>query len=281
MNREVSIRLFIAAWTFGLGQLILGQEAFWVEVLATGNSLEIHWPGALAGAASYEFEIQQSVDLRNWQAAGVRSGSGTPGEILRFSAPVSSAHGYYRLLARPATRDEGFTAAGGAEVFGYASRFAAEVKKVGLISREQFAVLHPQPEYLPGPSSDPTQALYWAELNTAPADKDRIIIENFGELERHDFRLNDQEKAVFKQHGFVVSERLATPNFAESFYRVWEEDLPVFVSTDAILQAWHRSYDAMLEELEETCLFSLLERILEGMSGQLDHTRRQFGNGAV
>ena len=71
---------------------------------------------------------------------------------------------------------------------------------------------------------------------------------------RVDFRLNSEELAVFKQNGFVVSERLLEPSFASLFYSIYSRDLPVFVSSDALLHAWHRSYDAMLEELEENYL---------------------------
>ena len=54
-------------------------------------------------------------------------------------------------------------------------------------------------------------------------------------------RLNDQELTKFKQNGFVVSERMGAGSFAEMFYRIYSRDLPVFVSTDALLHAWHRT----------------------------------------
>jgi hypothetical protein len=33
-------------------------------------------------------------------------------------------------------------------------------------------------------------------------------------------------------------------SFADVFYRLWKDELPVFISCDALLQAWHRTYDA-------------------------------------
>ena len=77
-----------------------------------------------------------------------------------------------------------------------------------------------------------------------------------------DFRLNSSELAVLTTNGFVVSERLSSLSFADVYYNIWHNDLPVFVSTDAILQAWHRTYDAMLEEVEETYLFNGFESLL-------------------
>jgi hypothetical protein len=53
------------------------------------------------------------------------------------------------------------------------------------------------------------------------------------------------------------------------FYRVLSDDLPVFISADAILHAWHFSYQRLLEESEETQLAPALQRILDGMHLQL------------
>ena len=62
---------------------------------------------------------------------------------------------------------------------------------------------------------------------------------------------------------------LGSYSFADSFYKIYSDDLPVFFSTDAALQAWHRSYIAMLEELEETYLSPRLQSIVQGMAGQV------------
>jgi hypothetical protein len=57
-------------------------------------------------------------------------------------------------------------------------------------------------------------------------------------------------------------------SFGAVFYNLWRTDLPVFISTDALLQAWHRTFDALLEETEETSL-AAVERMLSGMAAQL------------
>lgn len=74
-----------------------------------------------------------------------------------------------------------------------------------------------------------------------------------------DFRLNDAELALFLKNGFVVSPRLGSVNapnilglntggyqirstFADVFYRVFNDDLPVFISADSALHAWHYSF---------------------------------------
>jgi hypothetical protein len=70
-------------------------------------------------------------------------------------------------------------------------------------------------------------------------------------------------------------------SFAEQFYRIYSRDLPVFISADALLHAWHRSYDAMLEELEETYLSKSLDEILAGMAELVPAARKAYGDGVL
>jgi hypothetical protein len=55
----------------------------------------------------------------------------------------------------------------------------------------------------------------------------------------------------------------------------------VFISCDALLQAWHRTYDAMLEEIEETYLFNSVRMMLDGMAAQLSAASAEVGNGVL
>ncbi len=152
-----------------------------------------------------------------------------------------------------------------AEVFGYVTAFDEALKKIGQISPQEFAQRYAShAKYLPQISFDPTTAKFWKDFN-----KNKL------------FQLNAEELTIFKQNGFVVSERLGGQNFADVFYRIYSHDLPVFVSADALLHAWHRSYDAILEELEETYLSSSLDEILEGMQQGIPHAWNQYGNGVL
>jgi hypothetical protein len=55
----------------------------------------------------------------------------------------------------------------------------------------------------------------------------------------------------------------------------------VFVTADSVLHAWHRSYQRMLEELEEVELSALLNGIITSMSAQLPQTWQQYGQGPL
>ena len=97
----------------------------------------------------------------------------------------------------------------------------------------------------------------------------------------YDFRLNPEELSAFTQNSFVVSERLGAQSFAEMFYRIYTNDLPVFVSTDSILYAWHLSYDKALQELEITYLAPSLAQLLENMAAEIPSLWEQHSDSAL
>jgi hypothetical protein len=77
-------------------------------------------------------------------------------------------------------------------------------------------------------------------------------------------KLNDAETAKFGQNGFVISGRQAFPTFFWGYKTIYAADLPVFISADSILYAVHRSYDAILKDLEQS-LIDRLKQLLAGM----------------
>ena len=68
----------------------------------------------------------------------------------------------------------------------------------------------------------------------------------------------------FAQNGFVISGRQAFPTFVYGYKAIYALDLPVFISADSILQAVHRSYDAILKALEQARLIEALDTLLAG-----------------
>ncbi|MFH2007729.1 MAG: DUF3160 domain-containing protein [bacterium] len=61
---------------------------------------------------------------------------------------------------------------------------------------------------------------------------------------------------------------------ANIFYRVFEADLPVFVSADSILHAWHRSFDDLVGEVERRVMRGVLAKLLKQTMEKLDRTQR-------
>jgi hypothetical protein len=160
---------------------------------------------------------------------------------------------------------------------GYTAHFQRELRQIGQITPQEFARRYPgQARYVAKLSWDPTTAKFWDAFSRDP--KELPPNRRYG---KSDFRLNDEELARFKQNGFVVSERLAAGSFAEMFYRIYSRDLPVFISSDALLHAWHRTYDGMLEELEETYLATSLDDILTAMAKSIPAAHKEYGKGVL
>lgn len=148
--------------------------------------------------------------------------------------------------------------------FGYQAAFERELARIGQISPAELAARHPAPAYLAAPSFDPTAAAYFADFQRRP-----------------EFQLSEPELGLFQRNGFVVSGRLAAPTFAELYYRVFTADLPVLITADSLLHAWHRSYDAILEELEASYLYASVDEILSGMADALPKAHADLSSGPL
>jgi len=191
------------------------------------------------------------------------------------------------------------------EGLGYGDAFAAELLKVGQITPEEFGKRYGgTASYLPRLGWDPTTATFFDRFSLDPnqpgatvrARGDIVQIQrDFAKFQgkplpedqpvmlplqgSYDFRLNPAELAAFKQNGFVVSERMGASSCTDMFYRIYKRDLPVLITSDAVLHAWHRSYDALLEEVETSMLIPALDDILAAMAAQVGKAGAEYGAG--
>lgn len=78
-----------------------------------------------------------------------------------------------------------------------------------------------------------------------------------------DFRLRPDEREALAADGALAVARLRARSFAEVYYRLYSDDLPVFVTADSVLHAWHRSLDAFVLDLEAQALVPALATALE------------------
>ena len=79
------------------------------------------------------------------------------------------------------------------------------------------------------------------------------------------FQLTDYEKNLLNQNGFFVTERISNPDIIPMLQRVYNLDIPIYISTDAILKAFHESYDQILKGVEISYLIPQLENMLTAM----------------
>ncbi|MGA1841630.1 MAG: DUF3160 domain-containing protein [bacterium] len=85
---------------------------------------------------------------------------------------------------------------------------------------------------------------------------------NFYNLVKQETGLTLSEEERINENGFVVSKRINYKSFGDAYLDFFYKDLPVFISTDSILQALHKSYDLILADIEQQFLMDNLESIL-------------------
>lgn len=94
------------------------------------------------------------------------------------------------------------------------------------------------------------------------------------------FGITSYELELLGQNGFVVSERMKKISFGESFLEIFHKDLPVFVSTDAILHAFHISYDRILKDAELGFLIEKVKSLLFAIRSSQAYLNNKYGSNA-
>ena len=79
---------------------------------------------------------------------------------------------------------------------------------------------------------------------------------------REKLNLTPDEWTHLENFHFMVTERLSYPTFVDAFHEVYRNDLPVFITTDAILHPLHKSYDVILKQIEYGMLRPRLEEVV-------------------
>lgn len=250
------------------GSLMAADEVT-VQLQQAGEQGVLRWHAQrqLPVSAMYsEYSLEQSTNLQTWEAAGTPV-NGEPGvsyESIGVRLPLDAGAKFYRVVSRTRLAPEQSRL--GDAIYGYGTEFNMQLRLLGQLPLDSFvAMFRPTNAYLNQLSFDPATAEFWADFNTDPA----VHNATNSEPRYIDFRLTPEELAVFQTNGFVVSERLGTYSFGDAFYKIYTDDLPVFFSCDAALHAWHKSFVAMLEEVEETFLAPYLESMLNGMAAQI------------
>ncbi len=95
------------------------------------------------------------------------------------------------------------------------------------------------------------------------------------------YALTQDERDLIGENGFMVTERLSAETFQEAYHDIWHKDLPVAVTTDAILHALHMSYDNVLKDTERYWIIGALQGILDGMFGKLDELDTRYAANAA
>lgn len=90
------------------------------------------------------------------------------------------------------------------------------------------------------------------------------------------YKLTDYEKSLIAKNGFMVSERLNSTSFLQAYAAIFHMDMPVFVSTDAILHAFHTSYDGILQNVERLVIIPKVRTLLTGLHAQTGGLSKKY-----
>ncbi len=131
-----------------------------------------------------------------------------------------------------------------AEVYEPVMKEAAEMDVAGFLAK------YPGPGYLGQLSYDPSSAAGLAEIRAYA-------------------KLGPEHDKVLAQNGFVAVGDSPTFTFASTYLDLYFNDLPVFISTDSMLHALHKSFDSMLLDFERQVLIPEIDRMLAAMHKQL------------
>lgn len=267
MTRSMKTRLLFSVAFCALSISVSGADVITLQSgkASVPGQVGLHSQMALPVSSMYpEYTILRSTNLVSWEpVAGPIAGSvGVSDEFIRQAVPLAGDHAFYRVVAEVKLASPDTPV--GDTIYGYGTEFGRQLQAVGQLPLSEFVLRYTLTnQYLPQISFDPTTAEFWNEFN----------LRGFG--------LDTNEFPVFQTNGFVVSGRLGTYSFADSFYKVLTADLPVFFSCDAALHAWHRSYMGMLEEVEEVYLAPRLQAVLQGMAGQVNGLNSQASGTAL
>ncbi|MCX6136021.1 MAG: DUF3160 domain-containing protein [Ignavibacteriales bacterium] len=92
------------------------------------------------------------------------------------------------------------------------------------------------------------------------------------------YGLTAYESSLLSNNGFAVTERLSYPSFGHAYLDIYHKDLPVYVTTDALLHAVHNSYDAILMNVEQTILVQQVERLLTRLHAQIPLLQQKYSD---
>lgn len=127
------------------------------------------------------------------------------------------------------------------------------------MTTEELLQMHPAGGFIDKINTDYSTALYFDSIDAL-------------------YNLTDHEKSLITDHGFMVSERLKKVSFGQAMLEIFHSDLPVFVSTDAVLHALHISYDRILTDMEVGLLEDKLIELLWSLKNNFNQLNSMYSS---
>lgn len=142
-------------------------------------------------------------------------------------------------------------------------------------ARAEFEALTKDVEQALQISREDFDATYSVAAHVAELGFDPLAAEALPLIQDSNLALNEAGLAALGERGFVLHESAQYPSFLAGYAQIYFQDLPVYVSADAILDAVHQSYDKILEQLERAVLHPRLVAVLQSMRENLAASAEQ------
>jgi hypothetical protein len=243
-----------------------------LSIVPQSDHIQLQWdrefPADSGVTAWQEYNILTSDDLSNWSPHSfIRSQDSEGSGLSTLNVPLDSGAKFFRLERHLVYAHRSTAAAPPAL---YEQQYDNAFNST--LTFAEFTAQTADPSCLAGIDWDPTTAAFFTEYNTTPQDHNLNLPTDDPERRAYNFTLNEAELKKFQTNGFVVSPRVKVydgwdetkiaPTAVDLYYAIWTDDLPVFITADSILDAWHQSFASILEELEEIALFPDLKQLL-------------------
>ncbi len=101
------------------------------------------------------------------------------------------------------------------------------------------------------------------------------------DLMKQKYELTSDELELLYRQNFMVTERLSYPSFWAALEDIYHADLPVFITSDLVLHALHKSYDEILFDLERHYIIGKYQNALEKMRNQLPSELEKNPNSSI
>ncbi len=110
----------------------------------------------------------------------------------------------------------------------------------------------------------------------APATK-TAPVRYLDRIDAH-LHLNEAELALLHENGFVALDRLERESYATAYHEIFQQELPVYVSIDSVLNSVFQSNGVILQHIEEQDLYPRLVRLLTRVRGKLQGSASLYGD---
>jgi hypothetical protein len=136
------------------------------------------------------------------------------------------------------------------------------------LARAERAILAAQPPASPAEAIDRSGATTSrptaAAVAAKPWDGKRAL--QYDQLVGRRLALKTSERALLAKNGFVVLDRIGYTNYAWAFHEIYQSQLPLFVSVDAVLHAIYAGNDNVIADLEDADLRPQLDALLDALA---------------